>query len=420
MGGPGHIRTFVEHRRPRRKIADRDMAAIPNPAAGRYPVAAAVLGLLLAGTFIPSPLYELYRRAWGLTTGEISFVFAVYAGSLIPSLLFLGGLSDKIGRRRALFLALGISALGSLTFAFASNLWWLVGARVLQGVAIGVGSGAATAAVRDWMDEAMRARAGAVSLIGIALGSSTGALLGGALGQYAPYPTMLPYLVHIALVAVVASALMTVPASPQPAPTKRRALPSVPAALRRPFALVSIESFVAWAGQAICVSLLPTFLSRSLDLHNLLAGTAAVIEIQAGYIVSSYVGRLMSNRVAIAVGMIAVAGGLWCLLSAVAVHAYVAIALATIVIGIGSGLGYLSGLNVVITISPPDQRAELISLLLVASYIGFSVPALGVGIAANQVGLQAAIAAASAILTVIALVSIVLISRRSALAPTTA
>ena len=51
--------------------------------------------------------------------------------------------------------------------------------------------GTAVAAIREWMDESMRPRAGVVALIGISTGSALGALIGGALGQYAPHPTTL-------------------------------------------------------------------------------------------------------------------------------------------------------------------------------------------------------------------------------------
>ena len=94
----------------------------PHPAVGTYPLAAASLGLLLAGTFMPSPLYELYRRQWGFSPAEISIVFAVYACSLIPSLLFLGGISDRIGRRRTLLIALAVQAAAALTFAAAGSI----------------------------------------------------------------------------------------------------------------------------------------------------------------------------------------------------------------------------------------------------------------------------------------------------------
>ena len=81
-----------------------------NPAAGRYPIAVAAIALLIARVFMPTPLYQLYHREWGLTPSQISVVFAIYAASLIPSLLFLGGISDGIGRRKTLLIAIAIAA----------------------------------------------------------------------------------------------------------------------------------------------------------------------------------------------------------------------------------------------------------------------------------------------------------------------
>ena len=373
-----------------------------NPAAGKYPIAAAALGVLLAGVFIPSPLYELYRRDWGLSPAEISIVFAVYAGSLIPALLFLGGISDTIGRRKTLLIALAIGALASIVFAFASGLWWLLAARVLQGVAMGIGAGTGVAAIREWMDESMRPRAGVVALIGISTGSALGALIGGALGQYAPHPTVLPYLVHILLLACVAGALRTVPSCPHLAPAAHHGLPSIDPAIRRPFFLASTESFIGWAALAIFVSLLPSFLIQSLSLHNLMVGAFIVTGLQIGMLSASLIARGLANRPAIITAMLALGGGIWILLVAVPYHAYPLIALATVIVGIGNGLAYLAGLNIVNAIAPPDRRAETISAFLVAGYLGFSIPALGVGIAATYVGLYAAITGAAVILGVVA------------------
>src|SRR5437879_6718407 len=260
-----------------------------NPAAGKYPIAAAALGLMLTGSFIPSPLYELYRRDWGLTPAEISVVFAVYAGSLIPALLFLGGISDTIGRRKALLAALAIGALASLVFAVASGLWWLLVARILQGVALGVGGGTAVAAIREWMDESMRPRAGVVALVGISIGSALGALIGGALGQYAPHPTTLPYLVHIVLLACVAGALATVPSCPHLGPAAHHGLPSIDPAICRPFLLASTESFIGWAASGIFVSLLPSFLIQSLSLHTLMVGALVVTGLQIGMLSALFI-----------------------------------------------------------------------------------------------------------------------------------
>lgn len=379
-----------------------------NSAAGKYPIAAAALGLLLAGAFIPTPLYEFYRREWGLSPAAISGVFAIYAGSLIPSLLFLGGISDQIGRRKTLLIAIVIAALASAVLAFASNLWGLLMGRVLQGVSLGVGVSTAAAAVREWMDDAMRPRAGAVTLIGTTIGSAFGATLSGVLAQYAPYPTKLPYLLHILLLGGIAAVVARVPACPHIGPAAHRGLPAIPRAIRRPFYLASVESLLGWATFAIFISLLPSFLIRALNLHTLLVGTFVVIALMTGSVTALFAARRMGDRVAIVAGMLALGGGTWLLLLAIPYHQYALVALATLIVGVGGGLSYLSGLNIVNTIAPPDHRAELLSAFLVACYLGFSIPVLGVGIAANFVGLYDAIVGAAVLLGIVAVATMLL------------
>lgn len=390
-----------------REAVEGEVTTQNDPAVGKYPLAAATLGLLLAGTFMPSPLYELYRRVWGLTPLEISFVFAIYVSTLIPALLFLGGLSDTLGRRQTLLIAIAFSAAGSLVFAFATGMWSLAAARVLQGIAVGMGTGTATAAVRDWMPEAMRPRAGAVAILGVGVGSSAGAIVGGALAQYAPFPTTLPYLVHVALLAMLAAALATIPSRAPAGAARPRGLPAIPRAIRRPFYLVSLESFVGWGAIAIFVSLLPSFLARSLGVQNLLVGAAVVTGVQLGMIAASFAGRRFANRTAIVVAMLALGCGMWLLLAAVPLRAYALIALATFVVGFGGGLSYLAALNVVNALAEPDRRAELNSALLVACYFGFSIPALGVGFAANRFGLYAAIVGAAVALGALAVAAMI-------------
>jgi len=384
-----------------------------NPAAGRYPIAAAALGLLLAGVFVPTPLYALYHREWGLTPAQISLVFAVYAASLIPSLLFFGGISDDIGRRRTLLIAIAIAAVGSLVFSAATGLWWLIAARVLQGIAIGIGLPTAAAAIREWMPDAMRARAGSVTIVGTAVGSACGAVIGGVLAQYAPLPNALPFLVHIVLLAAVAAAVATVPSCAHLAPAAHERFPTIPRAIRRPFALASAESFIGWATLAIFVSLLPSFLMQGLGVHSLLVGAVVVVVVQSGMLAASFTGRGLSNRVAIIMALLALGGGFWVLLFAVPSHVYALIAVAIFIAGFGNGLSYLAGLNIVNAIAPPEHRAEMLSAFLVVCYTGFSLPALAVGIAANFVGLYAAIVCGAIALGVLALTTMLATTRRN-------
>jgi predicted MFS family arabinose efflux permease len=384
-----------------------------NPAAGKYPIAAVAMALMLAGSLLPTPLFELYHRTWGLTPAEISLVYAVYAGSLIPSLLFLGGISDSIGRRRTILLSFAGLAIGSLIFAFADGLIWLIIARIVQGLAIGIGTGAATAAIREWMPERERGRAGEVTVIAVSTGSAFGALLGGSLAQYAPHPLSLPFFVHIGLLACAAVAVASVPSCPHIHPTTMSAVLTVPAAIRRPFFIASTQAFIGWATFAIFVGLVPSFLARSLDLHNLLIGASVITGIQVGSVAASLASQRLPSRTLIVTAMLALGAGLWLLLVGVALHAYAIVAVATLVAGAGAGLSYLAGLNIIGRISPPDHRAETLSAFLVSCYLGASIPALAVGFAANSYGLFASFIGAAILLGVIAVAIMFLTTDRN-------
>jgi MFS family permease len=379
------------------------MTESANPAAGRYPIAAAAMALMLAGTLLPTPLFELYHRMWNLTPADLSLVFAIYAGSLIPSLMFLGGISDVIGRRRTILLAFALLALASLVFAFADGLIWLIVARIVQGVAMGIGTGAAAAAIREWMHDADRARAGEVTVVAVAAGSAAGALLGGILGEYGPHPLSLPYFVHIGLLACGAIAVATVPSCPHLHPAAVGAVLTIPRSIRRPFLIASVQAFIGWSTFAIFIALVPSFLARALDLHNLLVGAVVITAIQIGSVTGTLAGQRLPNRTAIITGMLALGTGLWLLLIAVALRAEALIAAASLIAGAGGGLSYLAGLNIIGTISPPEHRAETLSAFLVACYLGFSIPALGIGIAATHFGLNASFIGAAIVLGAIAI-----------------
>lgn len=384
----------------------------PNPAAGKSPIAALALALMLMGTLMPVPLLELYHRTWNLSSAQISLVFAVYAASVIPSLLFLGGISDVIGRRRTILITFALLAIAALVFAFAAGFWWLIVARMIQGLAIGMGIGAATAAIREWTSEDKRGRAGLVAVVAVASGSALGALAGGALGEYAPYPLALSYFVYIALLAVAAALVARVPKCPHLVPSAHRKVVSIPATIRRPFALAAIEAFVGWSTFAIFTGLVPSYLARTLDLRNLLIGGWVVAGLQIGSVLASIAGSRLSDRAAILTSMFALGLGIWTLQIGVDIHSYFMIAVSVFIAGAGGGLSYLAGLNIVGAIAPPDHRAEMLSAFAIACYLGFSVPALAIGFTASRFGLTAAFAGVSILLGAIALIAVILATKR--------
>jgi MFS family permease len=72
-----------------------------------YAVAALVVGLGLFASVTPSPLYRSYSVLWHFSPLTLTLIYATYAFGVLASLLLAGGVSDEVGRRPVLLVALG-------------------------------------------------------------------------------------------------------------------------------------------------------------------------------------------------------------------------------------------------------------------------------------------------------------------------
>jgi MFS family permease len=82
-------------------------------------LAAYAFAVVMLGTTLPTPLYPHYEQRYGFSALTITVIFAVYAFGVIAALLFLGGLSDQLGRRPALLAGLALSAASAAAFLLA-------------------------------------------------------------------------------------------------------------------------------------------------------------------------------------------------------------------------------------------------------------------------------------------------------------
>src|SRR5213082_208070 len=103
--------------------------------------------VLMAGANVATPLYAVYAQRFGFSSLVLTSIFATYAFVLVPALILFGRLSDRFGRRPVILAGLAVAAAGLVLFAVAAGAAWLFGARSLQGLAVGMIGGAATAAL---------------------------------------------------------------------------------------------------------------------------------------------------------------------------------------------------------------------------------------------------------------------------------
>src|ERR1700735_3759459 len=90
----------------------------------------------------PTPIYRFYRETLGLTPLAITFIFAVYSFTMIVAFLTVARLSDYVGRKPMILLALGLNAVALLLFFVAGAAGGVILARAIQGAGRGMWRGA--------------------------------------------------------------------------------------------------------------------------------------------------------------------------------------------------------------------------------------------------------------------------------------
>jgi predicted MFS family arabinose efflux permease len=363
-------------------------------------VTSAFSAMLLAAN-LATPLYAVWARQFGFSTAVLALIFAVYALVLIPALLTFGQLSDRLGRRVVIAIGLGLAILALTFFALATGTAWLFAARATLGVAQGMLSGAATAALAELVPAADPRRAALLATMSQAGGSAAGVLLCGVLAQWAPAPEVTPFVAGMITCALAATALAFVP---ETARRQRGALrvrrPRVPEEIRGAFARVSLTAAAVWAVVAgLFLAVMPSYAGQ-LVLHSqnlaLLALMAALV------LVSSCAAQLVVRHgappaQAQAAGLVLLAAGLLALVLASPAHSTALLVIGAILAGAGHGVAFLAAQDELTRIAPAQQRAEVSAAFYVCIYLGVSVPVIGIGLVAVATTLFTAVATFAAV-----------------------
>jgi MFS family permease len=169
------------------------------PARVAYALAAVVISLGLLASITPSPLYHTYSILWGFSPLTLTLIYATYAFGVLATLLLAGRVSDDVGRRPVLLVALGTLMGSSVLFMFADSVVWLFVARGLQGLATGAALSAASAALLDLHPRRDPASVGLTNSVAASTGTGLGVLVSSSLVQLGWAPRVLPYVVLLVL-----------------------------------------------------------------------------------------------------------------------------------------------------------------------------------------------------------------------------
>jgi len=348
-----------------------------SPGAAFY-LLASITVTFLAGSSAPTPLYPLYQAKWGFSPVTITVVFAVYALGLLGALLMAGRLSDHIGRRPVLIVATLAHASTMLIFSTASGVGDLLIARVIQGVS----AGAALAAVGAGMIDLDKARGTIANAITPALGTATGGIASGLMVHFLPAPTHLVYWVlGMAFLAQAAGvAFMTETTTPRPG-ALGSLMPrfGVPAATRGPL-LVAVPALVApWALAGFYGSLGPVLMRSTFGLDSSLFGGLALFILTGSAAVSIFLLQRYDAAIMTSVGASSLLAGVTVVMLALSYQSPAAFFLGTVVAGAGFGTSVQGAIGIVVPFAPPSQRAGVLSVIFVVSYVAMGAPAVVAG-----------------------------------------
>jgi MFS family permease len=340
----------------------------------------------------------------GFSSGVLTLIFAIYAGALLPTLLLLGHISDEIGRRPVLLGGFGLAVLGAAIFLASRGLASLFVARAVQGVSTALVSGALIAALSE-LEPAhdLRKAAFLFSAANVA-GAALGPIFSGLIAEYGPSPTRLPFLACLTLMLPFA-ALFAVPetVAARGQATLRLRAPHVPRAIRVEFLLAAGASFTAWGATSLFLTLAPSYVATLLGLRNLAVGGGVVFLMLGTSAIAQTMLRGLRFRITMRAGLILLPIGLLGFVLAVPLRSVALLVAATIITGAGQGLAFMGGMALMNKIAPAEQRAEVASAFYIVSYLGVSIPAIGIGFGAELVGLFAAVSIFAVFVGVVAL-----------------
>lgn len=365
-----------------------------------------ILIAFLAASSAPSPLYALYRDAWGFSAATLTAVFGSYAVALLGALLVFGSLSDHLGRRVVIVLSLALELVSIVLFWYAPSVGWLFAARIVQGVATGIATSALSAMLLDLHPQ----RGALLNSVGPMLGMGVGAFGTGVLVQYAPMPTHLVFELLMPVLALQALASCWLPETITPrAGVWESLIPRVhvPPQARATLLRILPLNTAGWALGGFYLSLGPTLARGVTGNASPLVGGALIAALVMTGAVAIAVVRQRPPRRVLQGSAILLSAGLALTLAGVTLHAPWPFFAGTVVAGLGFGAAFNGAVRTLAPLADDHERAGLMAGFFVMSYLGFALPAIAAGFSAGWFGLDHTALGYGVLLIVLALTALV-------------
>lgn len=341
-------------------------------------IVAVAIFLITHAANLQIPLYGTYAKIAGFGSSISAIAFSTYVAGLLPTLILLGGASDRVGRKTVILVSLLFACVATFLMIAQPNIYTLFITRVLQGIGVGLITGTGTAYLSTLMPQNAKKVAAYVSLT-TSLGFSSGALFTNVVLSYSHSLVPFSYWVVFILILGCIGLAINIPEQTTTSGTLIR-LPSFP-----PGAIwAGLAIALAWSLAGIVGVILPAQLAQY-GLPNW-SGPMLFIIVITGVLFQPVARRMEARRslqigaVLLVVGYFTFTFGAWFgVLSLVLTGVAIA--------GIACyGFTYLGGLAEVVRLGG-TQAARVTSGYFVCAYLGYGIPVILIGFFSERFGI---------------------------------
>lgn len=376
-----------------------------------------LLALCLSAASAPSPLYAIWAAAWRFPPSTLTEIYAVYALGALAALLVSGRLSDHVGRRRVVAIALGFQIAGMVAFIVAGGVAELYVGRTLQGIGTGIAGGAISAWLLDLQPPDNPGLGGLIGGVAPIAGLAAGALGSGLLVEYAPDPVHLVFWLLAVMFAVLLPVILAIPDLALRRPGWLRSMRpelGVPSEARVAFGAMAPSVVAIWALGGLYLALGPSLAVSLLRTDSHVAGGAVIAALLGAGAIASVVARAADPRAVVTRGLLLLVVGVALTLVAVGAGSTTGLYLGSVIAGLGFGPAFAGIFRSLAMLAPPDRRGGLVASIYVLLYLSFSIPTIAAGVAVGAFGLRETTYAYGAIVMLLAALTLLTSARRSA------
>lgn len=347
--------------------------------------------LLMVAASAPSPFYPELAEQLGMQPVAMTLVFAVYAFTMLASLLLTGSLSDSWGRRPVV--AIGALALAAslLLFWQASSVAVLLVARGLQGIAAGILLPALSAMVVDFSSPQRPQGASLWNTIGAMTGLGIGAISAAFVLDTVADAVAVVFVTLASIFVLIAALVWVMPdASRSRATPRQPSRGAVPVSLHRPLRMAVPAIIVGWASNGLFLALSSTVLRSEFGSTNHWQQSIAIPIFASAGILTAVLLHQRSAKLVSMYGTSVLGIGTVLSMAALALHSLPAYLLAVAVMGSGFGTAFMGVLKTLMPRVDASNRAAVMSVIYAVSYLAFGVPTIIAGLLVPAISLSGA------------------------------